>query len=114
MKMVCYVSAAMRIRQASADRVIGTIWLERVERVPRPGEPNPQPIGYVTFTFVESAHRNAGVGAALLAALATYAREHDFETLIVWPSDASVRLYERAGFLPPVELRELRLSHDAP
>lgn len=88
------------------NRLIGTVWLELVERVPRPAEVDPAPVGYVTFTFVEPAHRNAGVGTAMLDALRRIAVEQRCETLIVWPSERSVSLYERAGFAPPGALLE--------
>lgn len=87
-------------------RLIGTVWLEVVARVPRPSEVDPAPIGYVTFTFVEPEHRNEGVGAAMLARLRDIAIEQRCETLIVWPSERSATLYRRAGFDDPAELLE--------
>lgn len=89
-----------------AGRLIGTVWLERVERVPRPSEVPAAPLGYVTFTFVEPEHRNEGVGRQMLDSLRREARSQDFETLIVWPSERSVSLYQRAGFRPPAEILE--------
>lgn len=89
-----------------AGRLVGTVWLERVERVPRPSEVVAAALGYVTFTFVEVEHRNAGVGRRMLEFLRDEATAQRHETLIVWPSEKSVSLYHRAGFRPPNELLE--------
>ena len=59
--------SAFTIVVAQAEgRLIGTIWLERVERVPRPSEPRPAAVGYVTFTFVRAEYRNTCVGSGML------------------------------------------------
>jgi GNAT superfamily N-acetyltransferase len=90
-------------------RIVGTIWLERVERVPRPSEICPSAVGYVTFMFVTEAYRNRGVGTAMLNRLRLEARDEGCEVLVVWPSDRSVPLYVRNGFARPPGLLELRL-----
>jgi GNAT superfamily N-acetyltransferase len=92
------------------DRLVGTVWLERIERVPRPGEVDPAAIGYVTFAFVEKPYRNQGIGAAMLEQLHAAAHADRYEVLIVWPSDRSVPLYRRNDFAPPNELLEYRQS----
>jgi GNAT superfamily N-acetyltransferase len=86
--------------------LIGMLWLAQVPRMPRPGNPSPAPIGYVTAFFVEERHRNAGVGRALLAAMNTAADELPCDTLIVWPGRRSASLYQRTGFRRPEELLE--------
>jgi N-acetylglutamate synthase-like GNAT family acetyltransferase len=50
--------------------------------------------------------RNSGVGSKLLAAVSEWARELELEMLIVWPSDASIPFYRRAGFDPTSEMLE--------
>lgn len=94
---------------SSGDRLVGTVWLERVERVPRPAEGRPCALGYVTFTFVERGHRNQGVGAAMLERLRAVALTEGYVALIVWPSDRSIPLYRRSGFASSHELLEHRL-----
>jgi GNAT superfamily N-acetyltransferase len=44
------------------------------------------------------AYRGQGIGTQLMTHVLAWAREQDLESLIVWPSAASVRFYERAGF----------------
>jgi GNAT superfamily N-acetyltransferase len=93
----------------AGERLVGTVWLERIERVPRPSELDPAALGYVTFTFVESPHRNRGVGAAMLERLRAVAVESACAVLIVWPSERSIPLYQRSGFASAPDLLEQRL-----
>lgn len=87
--------------------VVGHVFLNLVERVPEPFEHN-RPIGYVTNFYVAPQHRNRGMGSALLDALREHARAEHIDVLIVWPSDRSVPLYQRAGFQRSEEVLEAR------
>lgn len=78
-------------------RLIGNLWLERVERVPRPSHDD-GPMGYVTNFFVELEHRNRGVGEGLLGAVIAYAEAAGLSLLIASPSERSEPLWRRAGF----------------
>jgi GNAT superfamily N-acetyltransferase len=93
----------------SGGQIHGHVFLQHVERMPDPYEEN-RPIGYVTNFYVTPSHRGRGIGRALLEALKHHARSADLDTLIVWPSEQSSRLYQRAGFLRPEELLELPLT----
>lgn len=55
--------------------------------------------GYLTNVYTLPAYRNRGVGSALLAAAAQWARAEALELLLVWPSTRSFPFYRRAGFL---------------
>jgi GNAT superfamily N-acetyltransferase len=89
------------------DGICGHVFLQPVERMPDP-QGDPAPIGYVTNFYVTPGHRDRGIGTALVRALTEYAQ--DFDTLIVWPSERSTTLYQRAGFNTPDELLELPLD----
>jgi GNAT superfamily N-acetyltransferase len=79
--------------------IVGTIWLQLVERVPRPGEDRGElPIGYLTNVFVEPELRDGGLGSRMLEEIITWARARGVEEIIVWPSERSYPFYERAGF----------------
>ena len=91
-------------------QLLGTVWLERVERIPRPAGVPAAPFGYVTFTFVTREHRNAGIGQQMLELLRSEALKMGCETLIVWPSERSTTLYERGGFSRPGDLLEQPLA----
>ncbi|MFL6158036.1 MAG: GNAT family N-acetyltransferase [Marmoricola sp.] len=73
------------------------------QRMPRPGLP-PSRWGYLGNFFVRADHRDAGLGAALLAACTAYADEHGFVRIVLSPSERSVPLYLRAGFGPATSL----------
>ena len=87
-------------------RSVGMLWLAEVPRMPRPTDPSPPAVGYVTAFFVEPRYRNQGVGSALLAAMNDAVDQLPYETLIVWPGEKSASAYLRAGFRLPEELLE--------
>jgi GNAT superfamily N-acetyltransferase len=93
-------SDAWRIWVAEFEgRIVGTMWLQILERVPRPGEDRGAlPIGYLTNVFVEPELRDGGLGSRMLVEIITWARERGVEEIIVWPSERSYPFYERAGF----------------
>jgi GNAT superfamily N-acetyltransferase len=93
-------SDAWRIWVAELDgRVVGGMWLQLVERVPRPGEDRGAlPIGYLTNVFVDPELRDDGLGSRILREVVTWARARGVEEIIVWPSERSFPFYERAGF----------------
>jgi GNAT superfamily N-acetyltransferase len=93
----------------TADMICGHVFLQLVERMPDPQGVD-APIGYVTNFYVTPGQRNRGIGTALLRALAEYAQTEAFNTLIVWPSERSAPLYQRADFHTPDELLELPLD----
>jgi GNAT superfamily N-acetyltransferase len=71
--------------------------------------------GHLQSVYVLPEHRNAGVGAALVAAALDAARARGFDYVIVHPSERSFPLYRRAGFGPTgAVLRiDLRDGHPA-
>lgn len=93
----------------TAGAICGHVFLQPVERIPEPYS-HSAPLGYVTNFYVTPVHRNHGIGAALLRALAEHAQRAAFDTLIVWPSERSTVLYQRTGFHAPEELLELPLD----
>jgi len=96
---------------AADGRLIGCLWLKRIERVPRPNR-DAVLMGYVTNVYVEPAARNRGLGTRLLAAARELAERERLAELFVWPSDDAVSLYRRAGYTPSSELHELELIPD--
>ena len=71
---------------------------------------------YLEDLYVQPAHRNAGIGQALLAHLAALARQRDcgrFEwSVLDWNVDA-IRFYERMGATLLPEWRLCRVTGDA-
>jgi GNAT superfamily N-acetyltransferase len=97
------------VAETTTDSICGHIFLHPIERMPDPQGDN-APIGYVTNFYVTPGQRNRGIGAALMQALTNYAQTKTLDTLIVWPSERSATLYQRAGFDTPDELLELPLD----
>jgi GNAT superfamily N-acetyltransferase len=65
--------------------------------VPKPNKLD-DALGYVTNVYTRPDYRGQGIGTQLMTHVLIWAREHDLESLIVWPSETSVGFYERAGF----------------
>ena len=68
-----------------------------MRKVPKPNRLD-DALGYVTNVYTRPAYRGQGICTQLMANVLQWASEHDLESLIVWPSEASVGFYERAGF----------------
>ena len=80
----------------SASEVVGLMSAELV-----PYFPNGSTICRVTSLVVSSQHRGSGIGETLLAAAATFAREHGCSGLEITSAERRVdahRFYQRLGF----------------
>ena len=97
----------------SDDRLVGAMWLQTVHRVPVPGK-RAGPIGYLTNVYVEPGHRNAGVGARMLARVTEWCRGQAFSVVIVWPTERSRSFYGRGGFDRPDGPLVVELEPDPP
>jgi len=94
-----------------ADRLVGCVWTQVVERVPHPNlRHGERPIVYVTNMYVVPELRNGGIGRELLDAAVAYARERRASAAILLPSSRSISFYRRAGF--GHEDAPLLLSHE--
>jgi GNAT superfamily N-acetyltransferase len=76
---------------------VGMAWLAIAARVPRPGGPS-RICGDVQSVYVVPEHRSAGIGAALIAAVARHADELGLEHVTVHANQQARSLYQRAGF----------------
>ncbi len=93
----------------AARRVIATVFLQRIDKVPRP-YPRPAAWGYITNVYVDAAWRDRGIGRAVMDVAITAARSEGLDTLLLWPSDRAIRFYERAGFAPATGAMEMPLD----
>lgn len=78
-------------------QLIGNMWLQLVEKVPRPGT-KVRYLGYLTNVYVTPEARGQEVGGKILAEVIAWAKTENLELLFVWPSSESVEFYKRAGF----------------
>lgn len=93
------------VAEADDGAAVGMVNLMIFTRMPYPsGTDFKGAWGYLGNLFVDPAHRGRGIGAALIAACTAYAEANDLARIVLAPSEASVPLYARAGFVPATEL----------
>ncbi len=80
-----------------ASQAIGMAAVVTFERMPEPGRPTAR-WGYVSQVWVDPGCRRHGVGGALLAQLADWARGEGLVRLVVNSSEAGRGLYAAHGF----------------
>ena len=90
-------------------KVIGAIWLQRIEKLPNPTT-ELEYLAYITNFFVVEPERGKGIGSILLSTALSWCREHDVDAVILWPTEKSRSLYERYGFAVRSDLLELVLA----
>jgi GNAT superfamily N-acetyltransferase len=78
-------------------QIVSHIYIQRIPKVPKPNRLD-DALGYVTNVYTRPAYRGKGIGTQLMTHVLQWARAQDLESLIVWPSETSVRFYEQAGF----------------
>lgn len=88
--------------------IISNIYINRIRKVPKPQKLIAE-IGYVTNVHTRAEYRNKGIGTRLLKEVRQWAIENKIELLFVWPSEKSVKFYERQGFTNQNEIMELEL-----
>ncbi|HEX3044623.1 MAG TPA: GNAT family N-acetyltransferase [Bacillota bacterium] len=92
-------------------RIISHVFIKKIRKIPKPNRLKDE-YGYVTNVYTRPEFRNKGIGKRLMVKVQEWAREEDLEILIVWPSQASVRFYERMGFSPENEIMEMILREE--
>ena len=90
------------------EQLIACICISIVRKIPKPNK-FVDGFGYVTNVYTRPAYRNKGIGSRLMNHVIEWGKEMDLENLIVWPSEESVAFYERAGYVPDPELRQIGL-----
>jgi GNAT superfamily N-acetyltransferase len=92
---------------ATGTKLVGTIWLQLIEKLPNPvGHLDYH--GYVSSVYVVPAHRNDGIGSALLRACLAQCDERGVDAVFLWPTARSRPLYQRHGFVVRNDLLERR------
>lgn len=83
-----------------AGRAVGIVCLTEFRRMPSPEPQAAGSWGYLGHLYVRPRARGRGVGAQLVAAVLAAARERSYAKVVLSPTEASVPLYERCGFVP--------------
>ncbi len=90
---------------ATDAQILAHIFIQRIPKVPKPNRLN-DALGYVTNVYTRPAYRNQGIGTRLMSHVLQWAADQDLESLIVWPSAASIGFYKRAGFRDSPDMME--------
>jgi GNAT superfamily N-acetyltransferase len=89
------------------EQPVGLVLVHLLEKVPNPVIES-ESIGYVSSLYVRPDRRDRGIGDVLLRTAVDFCRDHDVESVVLWPSPRSVPLYERHGFRHQDHVMELR------
>lgn len=84
-------------------------YAQLIDKVPRPGKKT-RKFGYVTNVYTRPGFRGQGIGTAVSQALKQWAPGQELEFLLVWPSEWSVRFYERNVYVPSGDAMQLTLE----
>jgi len=92
-------------------RILAHAFVQRIPKLPSPKALQRQ-YGYVSNVYTRPEYRDQGIGAELMKRVEEWARQENFEFLLLWPSQRAVPFYVRAGYHPASEVLELRLFDD--
>lgn len=92
-------------------KLLSAMFVYVVPKVPKPnGSSNS--IAYLTNVFTWKEYRSQGIGSRLLAHIKEYLTAQKCELLFVWPSDRSVRWYERNQFYRENDIHQCDLMDE--
>jgi GNAT superfamily N-acetyltransferase len=91
-----------------AGRAVGTVWLQRIEKLPNPVA-EAESHGYVSSLYVIPSSRGSGLGGRLLGACLEACQAEEMDAVILWPTPRSRSLYLRHGFAVREDLLQRRL-----
>ncbi len=91
----------------SSQGIVGTAWLQLVEKLPNPVA-EPERHAYVSSLYVVPERRGSGLGTALLARCLEDCDRSDVDAVLLWPTPQSRTLYLRHGFAAGDDLLQRR------
>jgi len=77
--------------------VISHIYLKLIHKVPRPGRKT-NPFVYMTNVYTLPERRGNQIGSRLMKEIEAWSKQQEHEFILVWPSEWSIRFYERNGY----------------
>lgn len=98
----CWVSA-------QSDVIIGTLWLQLIEKIPNPVE-EPEFHAYISNFYVCEEVRGQGIGARMLQTALDWSRAAQVHTVLLWPTPLSRSLYLRHGFAVSADILALEMT----
>jgi ribosomal protein S18 acetylase RimI-like enzyme len=95
----------------AAGSIVGTIWLQLVEKLPNPvGHLDSH--GYISSVYVKPDCRGLGIGSDLLRECLRTCDAEAVDAVFLWPSAKSRGLYQRHGFVVSDDLLQRRRRSD--
>ena len=91
--------------------IVSSMFLCLIPKLPKPIQ-NSKYIGYLTNVYTKKEYRNKGIGTMLLEYIKNYAKKEESELLFVFPSDNSIKWYERNGFNKENEIYQATLNEE--
>ena len=91
--------------------VASAMFVYLIPKLPKPNG-NAKYIAYLTNVYTKKEYRNKGIGTQLLEYIKNYCVDIKCELLFAWPSDNSVKWYERNGFSNENEIFECQLCEE--
>ncbi|WP_144510174.1 GNAT family N-acetyltransferase [Bacillus sp. FJAT-22090] len=79
-------------------KIISHIYIQLISKVPRPGRIT-YPFAYMTNVYTIQKYRNQGIGSKLITTINEWAKNNNYEFIIVWPSEDSGDYYKRNGYV---------------
>lgn len=93
----------------TGDVIAGHLWLQLIEKIPNP-VPETERHAYITNVYIRPQHRGGGHGERLLETALAFCREHQVDSVVLWPTARSRTLYARHGFAVRDDLLEAILD----
>jgi ribosomal protein S18 acetylase RimI-like enzyme len=94
---------------AVQDEVVGTLWLQTIEKIPNPGDER-EFHGYVSSIYVTPESRRLGIATSLLRSCLKECDSLALDAVFLWCTPESRLLYERHGFRGNGELLTRKFS----
>lgn len=91
--------------------ILSSMFLHMIRKLPRPNGKT-KFIGYITNVFTKEEYRNKGIGTKLLNHIKDYAINEKCELLFVFPSNKSIKWYEKNGFNKENDIFELIINEE--
>lgn len=94
-----------------SDEVVSAMFVHLIPKLPKPNG-NAKYIAYLTNVYTKKAYRNQGIGTHLLETIKQELTAMKCELIFAWPSDNSIRWYQRNGFCGENEIFECPLCEE--
>jgi len=93
------------------DKIVSCMFVYLIPKVPNPNG-NSKYIAYLTKVYTLQEYRNMGLGTELLNYIKNYLKDLKCELIFAWPSDNSLKWYEKNEFSNDNDIMECVLMDE--